>query len=159
MYCQNCGSAISPQTKYCVRCGTNLVPAEQKSVDKTEKRIDEYLDGVFWVTVFGLGFIIGGTVLLKNVNFSDTVLLIYVVLSSTLFLINFGLNLWRAIGLMRSAKESKLTMQPAHDTRQLPPPTLESVIMPEGSVTENTTRSFEPVYNKRKTESGEIYKN
>ena len=152
MYCQNCGSAINPQTKYCVRCGTNLVPAEQKSLDKTEKRIDEYLDGVFWVTVFGLGFIIGGTVLLKNVNFSNTVLLIYVVLSSTLFLINFGLNLWRAIGLMRSAKEDKLTMQPAHDTRELPPP-LEPVMMPKVSVTENTTRSFEPVYNKHKSES------
>lgn len=152
MYCQNCGSAINPQTKYCVRCGTNLVPAEQKSLDKTEKRIDEYLDGVFWVTVFGLGFIIGGTVLLKNVNFSNTVLLIYVVLSSTLFLINFGLNLWRAIGLMRSAKEDKLTMQPAHETRELPPP-LEPVMMPKGSVTENTTRSFEPVYNKHKSES------
>ena len=152
MYCQNCGSAINPQTKYCVRCGTNLVPAEQKSLDRTEKRIDEYLDGVFWVTVFGLGFIIGGTVLLKNVNFSNTVLLIYVVLSSTLFLINFGLNLWRAIGLMRSAKESKLTMQPAHETRELPPP-LEPVMMPKGSVTENTTRSFEPVYNKHKSES------
>jgi hypothetical protein len=153
MYCQNCGSAINPQTKFCVRCGTNLVPTGEKNLDKAaEKRLNEYLDGVFWVTVFGLGFIVGGTILLKKVGFSDTVQLIYVVLSSTLFLINFGLNLWRAIGLMRSAKEGKLAMQPGHETRELPPATLDPVIMPKGSVTENTTRSFEPVYNKQKTE-------
>ena len=35
MYCQNCGSALSPQTRYCNRCGTNLVPAEEKRAYKT----------------------------------------------------------------------------------------------------------------------------
>ena len=157
MYCQNCGSALNPQTKYCSRCGTNLVPAGDKNVDKTaEKRLNESLDSVFWVSVFGLGFIVGGTILLKNVGFSDAVQLIYVVLSSTVFLINFGLNLSRALSVLRSAKEGRQAMQPGQDTRELPPPKLEPAMMPKSSVTENTTRSFEPVYNKQKTESGDI---
>lgn len=153
MYCQACGSALSPQTKYCNRCGTHLMPAGAKSLEKTpaEKRLDEYLDGLFWISVFGLSFIIGGAVLLKKVQFSDIVILTYVVLSSTIFLINFGFSLWGVLSLMRSAKEGKLTMQPGHDTRELNPPRIEPVMTP-GSVTENTTRSFEPVYNKRKTE-------
>jgi hypothetical protein len=83
---------------------------------------------------------------LKKVNFSDLVILVYVVLSSTLFLINFGFSLWGTLSLMRSSKEGKLTMHPGHDTRELTPPSIEPVMMPAGSVTENTTRSFEPVY-------------
>ena len=146
MYCQNCGSALNAQLKYCNRCGTQLVRAGEKSVEKTaaEKRLDEYLDGLFWITVFGLAFILGGTVLLKRVGFGDVVLLIYVVLSSTVFLINFGFSLWGTLSLMRSSKEGKLTMQPGHETRELTPPKIEPVMMPATSVTENTTRSFEP---------------
>ena len=154
MYCQNCGSPLTHGTKYCNRFGTQLIVAGEKSVDRPahEKRLDEYLDGLFWITVFGLGFILGGAVVLKKVDFSNLVVLIYVVLSSTLFLINFGLNLWNALRLMRSSREAKLTMQPGPDTRELEPPRIEPVMMPVSSVTENTTRSFEPVYNKRKSE-------
>ena len=69
-----------------------------------------------------------------------------------MFLINFGFSLWGALSLMRSSKEGKLTMQPGHETHELTPPKIEPVMMPAGSVTENTTRSFEPVFNKQKTE-------
>jgi hypothetical protein len=125
------------------------MPAGEKSLEKTaaEKRLDEYLDGLFWISVFGLAFIIGGSILLKKVNFSDLVILVYAILSSTVFIINFGLSLWGALSMMRSSKERRLTMQPGHDTRELTPPRMEPI-----SVTENTTRSFEPVYNKRETE-------
>lgn len=145
MYCQNCGSGLNPQTNYCNRCGTHLVPATETRLQKTaaEKRLDEYLDGLFWISVFGLGFIVGGAIVLKKVNFSDLIVLIYVVLSSTVFLINFGLSLWGALSMMRSSKQGKLTMQPGHDTRELTPPKIDPVMMPAGSVTENTTRSFQ----------------
>ena len=95
MYCQNCGSALNPQTKYCNRCGTNLVPAGEKRLEKTaaEKRLDEYLDGLFWISCIWPGVYLGGAVLLKKVHFSDIVLLIYVVLSSTVFLNKFWVQL------------------------------------------------------------------
>jgi hypothetical protein len=152
MYCQTCGSALTLHTNFCNRCGTQLIPAAEKSVDKTpaEKRLDEYLDGLFWISVFGLAFIIGGSVLLKKVGFADLILIAYVILSTTVFLINFGFSLWGALSLMRSSKEGKLTMQPGHDTRELGPPKAEPIVMPAKSVTEHTTRSFEPVYNKQK---------
>lgn len=143
MYCQNCGSGLNPQTKYCNRCGIQLVPAHEVRLEKTatEKRIDEYLDGLFWISVFGLAFIVGGAILLKRVHFSDLIVLIYVVLSSTVFLINFGLSLFGALGMMRRSKQDKL-MQAGQDTRELTPPKIEPVMMPAASVTENTTRSF-----------------
>src|SRR5688572_27526237 len=105
MYCQTCGSAINPQTKYCNRCGTQLASVEQKSLDKTpaEKRLDEYLDGLFWISVFGLAFIIGGGVLLKKVGLTDVFVIGYAILSTTVFLINFGFSLWGALSIMRSS--------------------------------------------------------
>lgn len=147
MYCQNCGSALNPQTKYCNRCGTNLIPAGEKRLEKTaaEKRLDEYLDGLFWISLFGIAFILGGAVLLKKVNFSDIVILTYAVLSSTVFLINFGFSLWGTLSLMRSSKEGRLTMHPGQDTRELTPPKIEPVMMPARSVTENTTRALQDI--------------
>ena len=149
MYCHACGIALTqPTTKYCNRCGVQLVTTSSNRKDKTatEKRVDEYFDGLFWVTVFGLGFTIGGAVLLKKVQFSDLIILVYAVISSTLFLINFGLNLWRALGLMRLAKEEReRPLQPAPETAELNPARPEMFLTPAHSVTENTTRSFEPV--------------
>lgn len=146
MYCQSCGSALTHKTNYCNRCGTQLVPAGNVSLDKTraEKRLDEYLEGLFWTSVFGLALIVGGTVLLHKTNVRDLIVLGYFILSTTVFLVNFGFNLWGTLRVMRSSKDGKLTMQPGHETRELTPPKIEPLPIPVGSVTENTTRSFEP---------------
>ena len=151
MYCQTCGSVLAQNTKYCNRCGTQLAPAGNVSVAKTaaEKRLDEYLDGLFWISVFGLGFILGGTFVLTRIGLRDLFVLGYAVLSTIVFLINFGFSLWGALSLMRSSKDGKLTMQPGHDTRELGPPGIESLPIPATSVTENTTRSFEPLEHKQ----------
>jgi hypothetical protein len=151
MHCQTCGSVLAHNTRYCNRCGTQLVPTDNASPDKTpaEKRLDEYLDGLFWISVFGLGFIIGGTVVLTKVGVRDLIVLGYAVLSTIVFAINFGFSLWGALSIMRSSKDGKLTMQPGHDTRELGPPKIETLPIPAASVTENTTRSFEPIEHKQ----------
>lgn len=151
MYCQTCGSVLAHKTNYCNRCGTQLVPTGDKTPDKTpaEKRLDEYLDGLFWISVFGLSFIIGGTLVLSKSGVRDLIVLGYAILSTVVFLINFGFSLWGALSLMRSSKDGKLTMQPGHETRELGPPKIEPLPIPISSVTENTTRSFEPLEHKQ----------
>jgi hypothetical protein len=124
-----------------VQLAPTAVARSEKTV--TEKRMDDYLDGLFWISVFGLAFIVGGAVLLKKVQFSDIVILVYAALSSTVFLINFGLNLWGALGLMRSAKEAKRIAQQV-ETAELNPARPEMFLTP-ASITENTTRSFDAV--------------
>ncbi len=140
MYCQTCGSALTLHTNFCNRCGTQLAPAVDKSVEKTasEKRLDEYLDGLFWISVFGLAFIFGGMIVLTQVNFSNLVVIGYVILSSIVFLINFGLSFWKVLAMMKSAKQDRLEMQRGPQTRELPPQRVEPI-----SVTENTTRLLE----------------
>src|SRR5687768_1253603 len=120
MYCQTCGSALTQKTKYCNRCGTQLVPSADTKLDKTpeEKRLDEYLDGLFWISVFGLAFVAGGTVLLTKFAVRDLIVLGYFILSSTIFLINFGFSLWGTLSIMRGSRDGKLTMRPGHDTRE-----------------------------------------
>lgn len=132
MYCQKCGSALVHKTKFCNRCGTQLVPSSDTTLDKTpaEKRLDEYLDGLFWISVFGLAFIIGGTVLLAKFGLRDLIVFGYLILSTVIFLINFGFSLWGALSIMRSSKDGKLTMQPGHDTRELTPPKIEPLTIP-----------------------------
>lgn len=146
MYCHSCGIALTQQMKFCNRCGALLIKPET-DLKRTEKRLDSYLEGLFWVTVFGLGFIFGGLIVLKKVHFEKWVLITYLCLSSTAFLINFAINLWGALKLMKGSKEV-----PAHEsnTKELEsgtPMLLTPVQTP--SVTENTTRSFEPVIIKR----------
>jgi hypothetical protein len=100
---------------------------------------------VFWVSVFGLAFIVGGAILLKKVGFSDLVIIIYAVLSSIIFLINLALNLYSSMTLLRQAKERNKSVQTAPETAELNPARPEMFLTPAHSVTENTTRSFEPV--------------
>jgi hypothetical protein len=146
MYCHSCGIALTQQMKFCNRCGALLIKPET-DLKRTEKRLDSYLEGLFWVTVFGLGFIFGGLIVLKKVDFEKWVLITYVCLSSTAFLINFGINLWGALKLMKGSKEIPATES---NTKELD---VGSQMLltpaPTSSVTENTTRSFEPVITKR----------
>lgn len=147
MYCHACGIALAQQTKYCNRCGAELITsgAALKHQAALEKRLDGYLDGVFWVSVFGLGIIVGGAILLKKVGFSDQVILIYTVFSSIIFLINLALNLYSSVTLLRRAKERNQLIQTAPETAELNPARPDMFLTPAHSVTENTTRSFEPV--------------
>jgi len=154
MYCQACGIALSQQMRYCNRCGTLLVPSTDDAAVKAkrDKRFDEYLEGLFWITVFGVAFVFGGLILLKKLQFSDLIIFCYMALSGILFLINFVLNLWGAIRIGRQAIEGAQSSQ--MNTSELPPSTNAKPLSPAAvpSVTENTTRSIEHVRIKRNLE-------
>jgi hypothetical protein len=109
------------------------------------------LDGLFWITVIGLAFVFGGMVILKRFNFSQALIIAYMALSSVAFLINFGLNFWGFLRISRQGEKVTALDSPA-TTSELPPADIAAAISPAPSVTENTTRSFEPVYSKRKPE-------
>jgi hypothetical protein len=148
MYCSSCGIALSQQMKYCNRCGNQLIPTRDAAeIEALEKRLDEYLEGLFWITVVGLGLILGGMVLMKRVfHLSDGLIIAYMVLSSLAFIINFALNLRETLRLMRNSKEVKATGLPGRlDTNELGPEKDHLVLETAPSVTENTTRNLEPM--------------
>ena len=135
--------------KYCNRCGALLIKSNDAAdLKRYEKRLDNYLDGLFWVTVLGLAFIFGGLILLKKLAFQDWVLITFVSLSSAAFLVNFVVNLLGTLRLMKGAREIPETKE--SETKELSTgPALLGASQSPASVTENTTRAFEPVVNKR----------
>ncbi len=141
MFCPTCGNALSRQLKYCNRCGANLATTgELKSV---EKRLDEYLDGLFWITVFGLAVIVGGMVLMKKLQFTETLIAAYMVLSSAAFLVNFAINL-REVQRLKRDREGPNQIEGSTTSELSLPPVHESLsALP--SVTENTTRSLNEI--------------
>ena len=87
-------------------------------------------------------------IVLKQFPFREGVLITFVGLSSTAFLINFVMNLWAALRMIRGAKKISPSREP--ETKELSPAGQNVQLGPApASVTENTTRSFEPVLNKR----------
>lgn len=142
MFCPTCGNALSQQLKYCNRCGANLATTD--AVRSVEKRLDEYLDGLFWITVFGLAFIIGGMLLLKKFQFSETLIVGYMVLSGAAFVVNFAINLREAQRIKR-AREGPLEIE-GRPTGELSLPPVRDSLSAFPSVTENTTRSLQEIH-------------
>ena len=145
MYCPSCGLALSRQVKYCSRCGSpSIITKEAAVIEVFEERLNKELVDLFWLTVIGLGLILGGLALLKTVNLGNLVIIAYLVLSSLAFTVNFGLSLWQIRRLARGSKEASRAGQ----IGQLNADELDSVraaaLAPASSVTENTTRELEP---------------
>lgn len=148
MFCSACGVALAQQMKYCNRCGSQLITTtEAAGIEASEKRLRDEMVDLFWVTVLGLGAIVGGMALIKNaLHLSEWILIAYMIISSTAFTINFGLSLWqirRLAGLLREARGGVAAGQV--DTSELSPVKTRAALDPVPSVTENTTRTLEPV--------------
>ncbi len=158
MYCSSCGAALAKRLKFCNRCGAQLqvsktdLDSESSEKRAKEKRLDEYLDGLFWITVFGLGFVLGGMVVLKKMELSNWLIVSYLVISSTAFLINLALSLWQIYVMTRKPEQAKIPFQlETPDTNELAPASAQPVLEPVLSVTENTTHRLERVSQEKVT--------
>ena len=127
--------------KYCNRCGAQLASVEGADLIKaTEKRLGEYLDGLFWITVFGLAAIVGGMALIKKLQLGEVLMVAFLIVSSAAFLVNFWLSLREVQRLKLELKQVSL-LEPLN-TKELPPPSAQSTFDAVPSVTEHTTRDL-----------------
>ena len=145
MFCSTCGAALARRTKYCKQCGAPLIAKKEATeIESTEKRLYEEMVGLFWVTFFGLGLILGGMILMKRVHLSEGLIIAYMILSSSAFTINFGLSLWQIRRLAQNSKEAKgLAQAEQFDTNELNPGKEQPALEPVPSITETTTRKLE----------------
>jgi hypothetical protein len=147
MYCPTCGNEISAELKYCNRCGANLTlpasvaPMMLAPVKLTVPSI------VLGITILGgLGVIAGAATEFARQGLHPAAIVWMVLFSSA--------TLFGCIGLLIRFLTKMMTMhreiappqpQPVFHDRppmQHLPPRME----PVPSVTENTTRTFTPVY-------------
>ena len=130
--------------KYCNRCGAQLAGGENTDLIKaTEKRLGEYLDGLFWITVFGLAVMVGGLALMKKLQLGETLMVAFLIVSAAAFVVNFWLSLREVQRLKLELKQVRL-LEPAN-TKELPPPSARSAFDALPSVTEHTTRDLQGI--------------
>lgn len=139
MYCPACGTAITQPTKYCRQCGGPLTAQDEAA----EKRFDAYLTDIFSVSVVGFGYIVGGTALLGwLLHLSRGIVIGYLVLSSAVFLIQFGLHLWEILRMRGLLSKQNVTPPIEFDTNKLKPAREQAALEKGGSVIESTTRTL-----------------
>jgi len=158
MYCPSCGAELNADLIYCNRCGANLRPVSNHSATPGK------IVGVTWaistavvlVTLggFGLMFALALSLISSGINLSGggmilIVIFLLVILAVAWLLIRQlarVLDLSELVGGAPSAKN----VQPAALTDK-PNPQLSSPREPVESVTDHTTRFFEPIHNERDT--------
>jgi len=149
MFCSSCGAALASKMKFCNRCGSNLAVNDLAAKDQVElvkifeKRMDSEMEGLFWITVMGLTAIFGGSALLKKLQLSEWIIVGYMIVSAVAVLSYFGLGVWQVRRLARRGEEvtSPTLLQEPAETHELNP----AQPWETASVTENTTRTLEPV--------------
>ena len=149
MYCPSCGNEISVELKYCNRCGANLtMPMMSPPVMMAPVRL-AVPSIVLGLTILGgLGIIFGGATEFGREGLHPAAIVWMVLFSAA--------TLFGCTGLMIRFFTKMLTMQrgmppaqpprPAMSDRQQPMHHLPPRMEPVPSVTENTTRTFTPIY-------------
>jgi ABC-type nickel/cobalt efflux system permease component RcnA len=157
MYCPSCGTELTPELSYCNRCGANLKPISNQSGVPPAKLV-----GAAWaistavalVTLGGFGMIFGlvMTLITRGINLSP----------SGMFWISFALLVILAIDWLLVRQLSRVLDMPrlsANATQTKKPELSEKPMQqigaprePVSSVTEHTTRTFEPIHRERETQ-------
>ena len=150
MYCPTCGNEITVELKYCNRCGANLtLPATSAPMMMAPPKL-VVPSIVLGVTILGgLGVIFGGATEFARQGLHPAAIVWMVLFSSaTLFactglLIRF---LTKMMTFQRELAPPQQQQRPAFTDRPAMPHLPPRMEPPVGSVTENTTRTFSPIY-------------
>ena len=148
MYCPTCGHEITVELKYCNRCGANLtLPATAVPTVLAPVRITVPTIVLGVMVLGGLGMIFGGASEFAKTGLHPAAI-VWMVLFSAAALFGCTALMIRFFTKMLTMNREIPTAQPQRpqmSERQQPvhhlPPRMEPA-----SVTENTTRTFTPIY-------------
>lgn len=160
MYCPSCGLQQTQELRYCPRCGANLNPvAEKEALPNLVGPIWAVSVATALVTLLGLGLVftfimvlvtrgisIGGSLMLIVAFF---LLVVMVIASLLITQLSRLLNLYRKSPGKEMSEKAGTGEIGGRNVRQL-----EAVPEQPPDITENTTRTFEPVPRERQTKPG-----
>lgn len=154
MFCPSCGAEQNQTLSYCNRCGANLKPIESGVPPaKIVSAAWAVSLAVAFVTLGGFGMIFGLVFALINRGMSLSAGGIGLVILSSLIILTIDWllirQLSRVLNLPRAARETVTVSQPSLDEDS--PTLLAAPHHPVSSVTDRTTRTFEPVVRDRDT--------
>ena len=156
MYCSSCGSAVGRDLSYCNHCGAKLSGAKGDSVAKPAEPIpDSLVWAIVSVFVVGLGCMIGLMAVMEDYRFNQGMTIGFTFLIFLLMLAVEGVFISLLLSRKRSVRERSETGRlngrlKEQATKELGAVPAQALPEPAASVTEHTTRAFEPIYSERK---------
>jgi uncharacterized protein (DUF983 family) len=154
MYCSSCGVAVTQGLSYCNYCGAKLSRANGDNSSKTPEVKPELLvSAMVGVFVLGLPAIIMLMGVMKAVlDLNVGLILAFTLLSFLIMLMIEGVILRLLFSRKRRAGEAGDTaLSKEQETKELDAAQMRVLPEPVPSVTEHTTRAFEPIYTERKS--------
>jgi hypothetical protein len=114
------------------------------------------IDTLLWVivgtTITLLGMALGALVLMNNNAINERLGMAFVILTFLALVVSDGVLVWRLLHLNRGAEEIRAAPKPndlsIEESNPLTARALQEPLEPVSSVTEQTTRAFEPSYRK-----------
>jgi hypothetical protein len=152
MYCSSCGVALTQGLSYCNYCGEKLSGAKSDSIIKSpEVRPETLVGAMVFAFVFGLGAITVLMGVMKAVLHLEVGLILTFTLLSFLIMLSLeGVFIRLLLRRKRGAEEAGDTvLLKGQATRQLDAAQARVLPEPMPSVTEHTTRAFDPIYPER----------
>ena len=155
MYCSSCGATVAQDLRYCNHCGAALSGTRVKSASKPPELFPESLIwAIVSVLAIGLGCTIGLMAVMKDYNFDKMMIIAFtsMVLMLTLAVeAVFILMLWSRSRRNKAAELVDSAQLKQQETKQLDATHARELSEPVPSITEHTTRAFEPIRRERKS--------
>jgi len=147
MYCSSCGVAVTQGLTFCNYCGAKVNQGDRagKSSDVTAESLLNLMVATFIMGTFALTVLMG---VLKAVLNLDSQLILGVAMFPFILMVMLeGLFIFLLLR-QRSEEKRESRVLPQRSTNELD--SLRVLPAPAASVTESTTRAFDPVYSERK---------
>ena len=153
MYCSACGVVVAQGLSYCNYCGAKLGGEKGDSLIKSsEVKPASLVWGMVAVLVFGFVAIVFLMMAMKMVGLNVGQILAFTILSFLIMLLVEGVFIWQLLRRKRGLEEAgDAVLLKGKATKELEAAQAGALIEPVPSVTEHTTRSFEPIYSERKS--------
>ena len=148
MYCSACGVAVNQGLTYCKNCGTK-VPREDER-QPTQPKPESILAMMVATFVMGLLAICALITVLKAVQFEFGPLMAVTMLSFLIMLALEGVFIRLLFRKRQRAEDKDAKLVSAQPTTQQLEAQSQFPLQPVESVTEHTTRAFDPVFSERK---------
>jgi hypothetical protein len=148
-YCPSCGNEITVELKYCNRCGANLtLPAMSAPTAMAPVKLTVPSIVLGLMVIAGLGIIFGAATDLARSGIHPAAIVWMVLFTAAMLfgctglMIRFFTKMLTMPRGVSSAQPSRPAMNDRQQSMHHLPPRME----PVPSVTENTTRTFTPIY-------------
>jgi hypothetical protein len=151
MYCSACGVSVVQGLSYCNHCGAKL--GGEKAGKSSEVKPESLVWAMVAVLVFGFVAIVFLMMAMKMVGLEVGQILAFTILSFLIMLLVEGVFTWQLLIRKRGAATGDTALSNAQTTKELDAAQARVLPEPMPSVTEHTTRTFEPIFIERNKET------